>query len=163
LSFDGVNDWVTVNDSAALDLTTGMTLEAWIRPSSLTTPRAIVLKERTGGLAYALASSDTSAAFGYIRTTSDQTVTAPSPLALATWTHVTVTYDGSTLRLFVNGAQVSSRAVSGAVTVSSGVLRIGGSSVGGLYFSGLIDEVRIYNRALTPGEIQADMTTPITP
>ena len=38
LSFDGVNDWVTVNDSAALDLTTGMTLEAWIRPSSLTTP-----------------------------------------------------------------------------------------------------------------------------
>ena len=163
LSFDGVNDWVTVNDSAALDLTTGMTLEAWVRPASLTTVRMVVLKERTGGLAYALASSDTSAAVGYIRTTSDQTVTAPSPLVLTTWTHVAVTYDGSTLRLFVNGAQVSSRAVSGAVTTSSGVLRIGGSSLGGVYFSGLVDEVRIYNRALTPGEIQADMTTPITP
>src|SRR3989304_1443402 len=35
LSFDGVKDWVTVSDTPALDLVTGMTLEAWIRPTAL--------------------------------------------------------------------------------------------------------------------------------
>src|SRR5688572_10053278 len=55
LSFDGVNDLVTVADAASLDLTGGMTLEAWVRPSSLGSSwRTAVLKERAGGLAYAL-------------------------------------------------------------------------------------------------------------
>jgi len=36
LSFDGINDWVTVPDSPSLDLTTGMTLDAWIYPTTST-------------------------------------------------------------------------------------------------------------------------------
>jgi hypothetical protein len=72
-----------------------------------------------------------------------------------------MTYDGATLRMFVNGAQVSSRALTGSAVVTSGALRIGGNSVWGEYFRGLIDEVRIYNRALTASEIQTDMNTPI--
>ena len=47
------------------------------------------------------------------------------------------------------------------MAVSTGALRIGGNSVWGEYFQGRIDEVRIYNRALTAGEIQADMSVPI--
>src|SRR5438034_10623433 len=55
LSFNGVNSWVTVPDAAPLHLTTGMTLEAWLDPSAASTDwTAAVLKERTGGLAYAL-------------------------------------------------------------------------------------------------------------
>jgi len=46
LSFDGLNDWVTVNDAASLDLTTGMTLEAWVYPTeSMTGWRTLVIKE----------------------------------------------------------------------------------------------------------------------
>jgi len=45
--------------------------------------------------------------------------------------------------------------------VTSGALRIGGNSVSGEYFRGVIDEVRIYNRALAASEIQTDMSTPI--
>ena len=71
------------------------------------------------------------------------------------------TYDGSTLRLFVNGGQVASTAMSGAIAPSTGPLRIGGNSLWGEYFQGRIDEVRIYNRALTTAEIQADMNTPV--
>jgi hypothetical protein len=63
--------------------------------------------------------------------------------------------------MFVNGVQVSSRAVSGSISVTSGTLRIGGNSVWGEYFMGLIDEVRVYNRALTASQIQTDMNTPI--
>src|SRR5262245_37133784 len=59
LSFDGVNDWVTVNDTAALDLTTGMTLMAWVRPTAINGWETVILKERgTNGLAYSLYAAD---------------------------------------------------------------------------------------------------------
>jgi len=61
----------------------------------------------------------------------------------------------------VNGTQASSRTLGGNILSSSGMLRIGGNAVWGEYFSGLIDEVRLYNRALTASEIQTDMNTPI--
>ena len=57
LSFDGVNDWVTVPDAASLDLTTGMTLEAWLRPSALNGWQSAAVKEQTGGLTYGLYSN----------------------------------------------------------------------------------------------------------
>ena len=63
----------------------------------------------------------------------------------------------TTLRFYVNGVQVGSRAQTGNMVVSSRALRIGGNGVWGEYFNGLIDDVRIYNRALTATEIQADM------
>ena len=82
-------------------------------------------------------------------------------LPLNTWSHLATTYDGVTLNLFVNGVQVGSRAVSGAIVASAGVLRIGGNSVWGQYFRGRIDEVRIYSRPLGIAEIQQDMQTPV--
>ena len=80
---------------------------------------------------------------------------------LNTWTHLTNTYDGTTLRLYVNGTEVINQAVTGSMPVSASPLRIDGDSVWGEYLNGLIDEVRIYNRALTAAEIQADMNAPI--
>ena len=65
------------------------------------------------------------------------------------WTHVALTYDGAKLRLYVNGTQVATTAASGAVQSSSSPLWIGGNQPYGEYFQGLIDEVRVYNRALT--------------
>jgi hypothetical protein len=65
--------------------------------------------------------------------------------------------------LFVNGAQVASRAQSGSLTVSTGAIRIGGNQVFGEYFQGRIDDLRIYNRALSAAEITTDMNTPVAP
>jgi Bacterial Ig domain len=58
LSFDGVNDRINVNDAASLDLTSGMTLEAWVYPTTLSGWRIVVLKEMAGGLVYALYAHD---------------------------------------------------------------------------------------------------------
>ena len=59
LSFDGINDWVTVPDSNPLDLATGMTIEAWIRPTAVGTDwRTVLLKEQPGKLVYALYAGD---------------------------------------------------------------------------------------------------------
>jgi hydrogenase maturation factor HypE len=84
-----------------------------------------------------------------------------SSLPLNAWSHLAVTFDNATLRIFVNGVQVGTRAVAGPLLTSTGTLRIGGNSIWGEYFAGVIDEVRIYNRALTTTEIQADMNTPL--
>ncbi|MCG5220399.1 LamG domain-containing protein, partial [Streptosporangium sp. KLBMP 9127] len=68
---------------------------------------------------------------------------------------------GSMVRLFVNGVQVAQQAASGPIRVDEGVLRIGGNSVWGEHFDGLIDEVRVYDRALTAAQIQTDMNAPV--
>ena len=162
LSFDGTSSWVTIADANSLDLTTGMTIEAWVSPSSGTAWRAVVLKETSGGLAYALYSANNgSRPAGFVHTTADVGVTGTAAVPLNSWTHLALTYDGATLRMYVNGILVKSGSASGAGVTSSGPVRIGGDSVWGEYFRGLIDEVRIYNRALTGGEIQTDMATPI--
>ena len=84
-------------------------------------------------------------------------------LPLTTWTHIAATYDGATLRLFVNGTQVGTRAVSGSIVISGNPLRIGGNSIWGEYFSGRVDDVRIYNRAISTAQIQTDMNMPVAP
>ena len=56
---------------------------------------------------------------------------------------------------------VGSKALTGSLATSSSALRIGGNSAWGEYFSGLIDEVRVYNRALSAGEIATDLATAI--
>jgi hydrogenase maturation factor HypE len=90
-------------------------------------------------------------------------VTGTTAVSTTAWTHLAMTYDGATLRLFVNGTQVTSRALTTPMATSTGLLRFGGENVWGDFFQGRIDEVRIYNRALTAAEIQADMSAPITP
>src|SRR5262249_34265357 len=83
-------------------------------------------------------------------------------LALNTWSHLAATYDGSTLRLYVNGTQVGSLAQTGAMTPSASPLTIGGDPIFGQYFQGMIDEVRVYSVALTPALIQNDMNAPLS-
>ena len=90
-------------------------------------------------------------------------MSGPTANPVNAWTHVALTYDGATLRLFVNGTQVASRATTGAIQTTDNPLWIGGNSPYGEYFTGLIDEVRVYNRALTQAEIQTDMNTGIVP
>ena len=162
LMFNG-SDRVTVNDSNSLDLISGMTLEAWVYPTATpTTWSTAIMKEQSGDLAYTLyAGSPANRPNVYVFTNGQQGVAGPAALPLNTWSHLAATYDGTTLRLYVNGTQVASRALSGSIVPSTGPLRIGGNGVWVEYFRGRIDEVRIYNRALGATEIQFDMNTPI--
>ena len=77
------------------------------------------------------------------------------------WSHLAVTYDGHSLRLYANGSEVSSRSVTGGIKSTGDPLWIGGNHPYGEYFRGLIDEVRVYNRALGSSEVRAEMSMPI--
>jgi len=165
LSFAGTSGWVTVPDSASLDLTTGMTLEAWVNPVQVSGGwRTVIFKQSTNGIAYSLFGANGSARpAGQVFIGGEQNAAGTAALPLNTWSHLATTYDGATLRLYLNGTPVGSKAQTGSVAVTGGVLRIGGNSIWGEYFRGLIDEVRIYNRALGTAEIQSDMNTPVAP
>ncbi len=160
LSFNGVNNRVDVPDSPSLRLTTGMTVEAWLRPTTTNAAwRSAVLKEQPGGLAYALYSQTTAnRPSGYVNTGgADVEVRAGGPLAANTWTHVAITYDGTAVRIYRAGALVATAPTAGPIVTAAGALRIGGNTIWGEYFAGLIDEIRIYNRALTATEITTDL------
>ena len=162
LSFDGVNDWVTVADSASLDLSSGMTVEAWVRPSKAGGWRTVVVKERPGGVVYGLYGDQARwTAVGSDRIGGERNAVGSSALPLNAWSHLAATFDGAVVRLFVNGVQAGSSAFSGSMVASTGSLRLGGNGIWGEWFAGLIDEVRVYNRALSASEIQQDMQTPV--
>src|SRR5262245_66320194 len=77
------------------------------------------------------------------------------------WTHLAITDDGTTRRLYFNGTQVASDARSGAIQTTSNPLSIGGNATYGENFQGRIDDVRVYSRALSSGEILTDMSTAV--
>jgi hypothetical protein len=77
------------------------------------------------------------------------------------WTHLAVSYDGAKYRLYVDGVEASSRSASGTILSTTDPLWIGGNRPYGEYFRGLIDEARVYDRALRPAEVQAAMSTPV--
>jgi N-acetylneuraminic acid mutarotase len=81
------------------------------------------------------------------------TAAADTDLAPGAWRHVALTYDGTTLALFLDGAQVASSEASGVVCASTAPLVLGGFAEGNANFHGAIDEVRLYDRALPPGEV----------
>jgi hypothetical protein len=163
LSFDGVNDRIDIPDAASLDLSTEMTLEAWVKPSQLAGWRTVILKEGGGGQVYGMyGSAWGDHPSGHVNPGTEQWTQAPASLPVNSWSHLALTYNGTVARLYVDGAQVSQANISGGpIQTSTGALRIGGNAPWGEYFHGLIDEVRIYNRALSAAEIQADRDTAI--
>jgi hypothetical protein len=160
-----VNDSVVVPDANSLDLTSGMTLEAWVNPSANGGWRTVLFKEQPADLVYGLyAFRNTGVADGQVFIGgAERVVDAAAPTPMNAWTHLAVTYDGATLRLYSNGTQVAQVAQTGSILTSTGVLRIGGNAIWNEWFKGLIDEVRVYNRALSAAEVQADMNRRIGP
>jgi hypothetical protein len=167
LQFNGQsNSYVTVSPSSSLNLTTALSIEGWVNPSTLDSLNqgwsAVVSKEHQNSandISYALYAAQgtgTGPALHVLIGSQDIGVGASSVLPLNTWTFLAGTYDGSTLSIYVNGVLAASLPVSGAIFVTSDPLRIGGDWSGEM-FTGIIDDVRIYNSALSQTQLQADM------
>jgi PKD repeat protein len=161
LSFNGSSSVVTVPASPSLDLTNGMTLEAWVNPSSMGGSwRTVVFRERPNGMLYALYANNggPNRPVGQVfLANAEQNAAGTASVPVNTWTHIAATYDGSAVRFYLNGVQKASFSVSGSLAPSTRPLKIGGNSIWNEWFRGLIDDVRVYKRALTAAEITADM------
>lgn len=162
-SFNGVNTRILVPDAPNLDFTTAMTVEAWINPRMWGgTPREILSKwggafdQRSytfsidpSGLAYFAVCYD-----GF----SGATVFSSSLIPSNQWTHLVGTYDGSNLRMFVNGIPQNSvpwtlGIFPGTVPIAIGATLGATTGAATSFFNGLIDEVTLYKRALSSNEV----------
>jgi len=159
LSFNGVGDYVEAPDSNSLDLSSQVTITAWINPSFTSAWNRIVAKSHTSNTSpytmYGLLFDNANHIRLEIATNGLQNaVNGVTTIPLNTWTFVAGTYDGSTMKVYVNGNLDNSTALTGAIDTNNMPLSIGRSGFGSDYFNGTIDEVRIYSQALSLGEIQ---------
>ena len=163
LSFNGTNARVNIPNSSSLQLTTAMTLEAWVNPTATTSKwRDVIYKGKDNYYLEGTSDSAGKPAGGGTFGGASANAYGAAALTANTWSYLALTYDGTTLRLYLNGTLVGSQAKTGAITTSTNQLQIGGDSFFAQYFSGLIDEVRVYNIALSAAALQTDMNTPIS-
>jgi hypothetical protein len=181
LEFDGLSSYISVPSTSALDITDMITIEAWINSSAWGTTSAknsIVCKHgwtfgeegyvlRTGGtgeLSFNIAGIDQ---FG-VPVSWQEVVSPIASLQLNTWYHVAGTFDGNYLRIYINGNIIDSVSFTGTIALSSDYsLAIGKladiSQPEGRFFSGYMDEVRIWHRVLSEQELSDSMNTHIDP
>jgi hypothetical protein len=157
LSFDGVDDYVLIPDSSSLNLDGEITLEAWVKPTGPWNGDypGVIAKYWVPG--YLLGIRNSSSTWGFwLRSNSGvASIFSDSPVEFNKWIHIAVVRDeNNTMKMFINGTQQSSITTFTDSIASPGRdLEIG--KWGPRYFNGTIDEVRIYNRALTADEILA--------
>jgi CSLREA domain-containing protein len=158
-SFDGVDDQILVAHNANQNTGAQITLDAWIRPTAFAplNSNPSIINKRTAGNAEGYTFEVNNAGNGlYFEITTSNGVfsaTAANALTLNTWQHVAATFNGANLKIFLNGSQVASSAGTGTINAVTSDLVIGRNIALGTSFTGQIDEVELFNRALLQTEI----------
>jgi len=158
LSFDGVNDYVAVNDSQSLDFSTanGITIEAWIFVNTWGNWKDIVFKGDSSGsnTDFQLALVSTGFAWDGTLNGNWRTKLFSTSQDTGQWIYVAVTHDTNTVTCYRDGVSIGSQVDTGNIYHSPYLLAIGREGTQNYgYFDGKIDEVKIYNRALDATEI----------
>jgi hypothetical protein len=151
LSFDGVNDYVDVGNDSSLKTTGDLTIHAWIKAQK---NRACIYSHSwTGwGLGFGIGNNNYDGRLGFYTQTHGHWIEAGGSLADDTWHQVAATLEGTMVRLYTDGIEIGSDTGTPAANLN-------GIGLIGLYnydwfFGGVIDDVKIFNRALPAPEIQ---------
>lgn len=163
LHLDGTNDYVNCGNNASLQITgTTITLEAWIYPTSFKTnvwEGNVINKSGAGDNGYMLRVGNSGQVNFNIGTGSwNEINSGTGAVTLNNWHHIAGTYDGTTMRLYVDGIQVATGGLTANIGSASASLYLGDDPTWtGRYFPGRIEEVRIWNETRSAAEVVIDM------
>ena len=158
LKFDGASRHkveIPHSDSFA-EITEAVTIEAWVNPANFFSWVSFGVKE---DITYGMFINP--AAFVRIHYSGDLTLDTPGGILNANeWTHVVGTYDGETVRIYINGELEAETNASIAIPADSASFVIGGTADARDWYTGMIDEVKLYSRGLTEDEVKESTAGP---
>jgi hypothetical protein len=166
VSLDGVDDYLPVPNSASLDVSgSALTLSAWLNPASISGDSVVLgkfwnLTMSSPYYQYGLELDGGTVPHFYVGTAGGLTGAAMgSALPHGQWSHLAVVFNGTQAQFYVNGTLVATRPLTASITAQGNQLRIGADANTQQFYKSAIDDLRIYKRALTASEVQADMNT----
>ena len=158
LKFDGINDYIDCGNAITASLATAnkFTFETWVKTNNVSTGQLIFGNHSTENAGASQAS---------LRIVNDRyeillghgnysLMTPPGSVIANTWQHVAASWDGTNLKIFINGVLSNSLVISSYNLSNTNEKMYFGKNVYNDIFSGMIDETRIWNIALTDTEIQ---------
>ncbi|PQJ80732.1 FG-GAP-like repeat-containing protein [Polaribacter porphyrae] len=168
LHFDKSNDYITIPDNAAFDFSNGFSIEAWVRVTSFSGNPVIFSQYASNQKAFATIVKTDGSIENTISTdgSSDTYYTTANKITPHIWQHVAFTYDGTTMKFYINGTEAG---IDGSVTGSTGTVFNStapielGARNGSLFYGGDMDEVRIWTKTLTNTEINNQKDSRIDP
>lgn len=166
---DGVNDFILIPNSATTNVAGNeITISMWINPQPTGTADTVLIGkfwnatmtapyyqyglELTGGT---VPNFEVGTAAGV------QQNSMQAGLPLNQWSYLAVVYDGAQVKYYVNGALVTAQPLSATIVARGNPINVGADISPNQFTKGLLDDLRIYNRALTQTQVQSDMMTPI--
>ena len=149
-SFDGIDDYVQTNDFPALGLQKELTVAVWINPKKLPSSGLSTILSKDENYEFHLQPSGEILWWWQTHTLA----TTGAGIAIDDWYHIAITYKSGKQAIYVNGVERASSTYTEDLILNSDPLQIGqDQGHAGRYFSGFIDEVQIFDGAMTPSEI----------
>lgn len=156
LNLDGNDDFVTTSAFSPLaasgQTTTNLSWGGWFYPTTSAVSKTLIEKASEFQLT---TDSNSKPVCGVYYSAAFHDATAGSTaLSLNSWNHVVCTYDGTSIKTYLNGQQIGSSSETSSITAASSILYMGESSGGTARYQGQIDDVKMYNYSLTGTQIK---------
>jgi hypothetical protein len=155
--FDGVDDYCTVQDSTSLRLTNNMTLSSWFKFNlSASSQQTLILKENyispTNNTGYILRADATNKTISFVLLKNSINSVSASNIQNNAWYNVISTYDGSQIKIYINGVLSGTTNYVGGALTNNSPLYVG-QPTAGFRVNGNIANTQIYDRSLTQSEV----------
>ncbi len=162
LDFDGSDDWASV-DSVDFGGRGSLTMSAWVVADSVVADSVVVTK-RGAATWFDLSVAAGGTASATVNTTADGPVTVSGGTVTAgTWHHLAATWNGTVIRLYIDGVQVAQQPAAGLLPASTDATAIGAAPGGADPFNGVLDEVRLVTAVRSPEWLAAEVANHDTP